>query len=105
MKKFDELILREVSKELRNLFPDDFTSITQVHVSKDLSFAKVWISAVNDIDTKVEKYKRHAIEIKRVLAKEVVARKVPSLYFVADKTEEKAAHIDRLIDEAKKGIE
>lgn len=102
MLKIDEMILREVSKELLRLFPDDFSSITQVHVSKDLAFAKVWVSSVKDIDKKVERYQHHAKEIRKSLSQNVIARKVPSLYFVADKTEEKASHIDCLIEEVSK---
>ena len=101
MQKFDELIKREISKELFNLFPDLFISITQVHVSKDLSFAKVWLSAPKDIDGVVKKARAEAAEIRRVLAKNVVARRVPSLYFVADKTEEKAEKIDSLLNSIK----
>ncbi len=102
MQQFDELILREVSKELHKLFPDEFFSITQVHVSKDLSFAKLWISSVKDIDKIVKISQENASEIRTVLAKKIKARKVPRLYFVADLTEEKAQHIENLIKEIKK---
>jgi len=102
MQKFDELVTRELANELRERFPDRFFSLTQVHVSKDLSFAKIWVSAVNDIDGLVKEFQLQAKDIRMVLSKRIVARRVPSLYFVADKTEEKAERIDKLLEEIKK---
>ena len=102
MQKFDELILREVSTELRNLFPETIFSVTQVHVSKDLSFAKVWISVIGDAEGFIKEAKKHASDIRNKLAKKVVARRVPALYLVADKTVERALKITELIDKAKK---
>lgn len=102
MQKFDELIQRVISEEIRMLFPNEMISVTQVHVSKDLSFAKVWLSSIGDIDDTVKRAREHGTEIKRALAKKVVARRVPSLYFVADKTEEKAHKIETLLSEIKK---
>jgi ribosome-binding factor A len=99
MQKMDELIRKEVSVELARLLPEEILSVTQAHVSKDLSFAKLWVSSYKDIDEKVMKCKDLAAEIRHSLANKIVARKVPSLYFVADKTEEKAENIDRLIKE------
>lgn len=101
MLQFDELIKREVSKELARIFPDEIISVTQVHVSKDLSFAKVWISSYRNLDELVKHCKKVAPEIRKSLAKNVVARRVPSLYFVADKTEEKAGQIEKLLSKIK----
>lgn len=101
IQKFDELIRREVSEELARLFPDDLISITQVHVSKDLAFAKLWVSSYKNIDEIAKKCKEAAPEIRKVLSKKVVARRVPSLYFVADKTEEKAGQIENILKSIK----
>lgn len=102
MQKFDELIAKEVSEEIRQRFPADIISITQVHVSKDLSFAKIWLSSIGDIDQIVKEAKTYATDIRKILSKKVVARRVPKLYFVADKTEEKAMKIENLLSEIKK---
>mgnify|MGYP000916613838 CR=1 FL=1 len=101
MQQFDELILREVSKELQRRFPQAIFSVTQVHVSKDLSFAKVWVSSFQDVDALVEDARKEAGDMRKVLAKTVVARRVPSLYFVADKTEDQAMKLDKLIEKVK----
>lgn len=101
MQKFDELILREVSEELRLLFPDQIVTVTQVHISKDLSFAKVWVSAINNIEKVINTCRIEAPRIRTVLAKRIVARRVPSLYFVGDLTEEKASKIEKILNEIK----
>jgi len=102
MQKFDELVKRELSSEIQILFPDSFISITQVHVSKDLSFAKVWLTTpTKDIDDMVKRVQSKAPEIRKVLAKKIIARKVPNLYFVSDKTEEHAQKIETLLSEIK----
>lgn len=102
MQKFDELILREVSTELRRIFPETIFSVTQVHVSKDLSFAKIWVSVIGDADTFIKEARQYSAEIRNALSKKVVARRVPSLYFVADKTVERAQKITELIEQTKK---
>lgn len=102
MQKFDELILREVSEQLRELFPDKIISVTQVHVSKDLSFAKVWLSSYQNISEIVVKAQQNAGSIRKELSKKIIARRVPSLYFVSDLTEEKAEKIDKLLNELRK---
>lgn len=97
MQKMDNLILRSLSTELNERFPDKIFSLTMVHVSKDLSFAKIWVSSVDDADKLVKSFSRMAGELRTKLAKTIVARKVPSLYFVVDNTEEKAIRIDSLL--------
>jgi len=101
MQKFDELILRELSTLLQMRFPDQIFSLTQVHVSKDLSFAKVWVSTIKNHKELVHQFSQVAAELRKDLSKKVVARRVPNLYFVADLTEEKAESIDRLLNEIK----
>jgi len=99
MQKFDELIRRELSVEIQAFFPDSFISITQVHVSKDLSFAKVWLSSTQDIDKIVKQIKTVSSEIRKNLSKRIVARRVPNFYFVSDKTEEHAQKIENILSE------
>ncbi len=102
MKKFDELVLKELSKELLERFPDLIFSLTQVHVSKDLSFAKIWVSSIEQPVELVEKFNQRAGDLRKTLSAKIVARRVPSLHFVVDDTEEKAAKIDQLFRELEK---
>jgi len=101
MQKFDELVLQELSKDLLGLFPGFVFSLTQVHVSKDLSFAKVWVSSVEDPLKLVEKFNQSASSLRKTMSSKIVARRVPKLYFVVDDTEEKAEKIDKLFRELK----
>jgi len=102
MHKFDALILRELSRALAEVFPEEIVSITQVHVSKDLAHAKAWISSVNDPEGVVKKFQGQAKELRKLLSERVESRRVPSLYFVSDLTEEKAEKIDQLLREIEK---
>lgn len=99
MHKIDELIKNNISVVLQRLFPDEIISVTQTHVSKDLSFAKIWISSIKDIDKNVRICQNHAREIQYELSQKLTIRKIPKLYFVADKTEEKAQKIDDLLNQ------
>jgi len=101
MQKFDELVQKELAVLIREMYPDHISSITQVHVSKDLSFAKVWISSIVDVDDLVKSLRDNRSALRKMLSKKIIARRVPSLYFVADKTEEKAEHIDNLLNTLK----
>jgi ribosome-binding factor A len=98
---FDELILREVSEELRQIFPDQIISVTQVHVSKDLAFAKIWVSSIHNIEDIVKTCNLEGKNMRKRLSERIVARKVPRLYFVSDLTEEKAQRIDELFNQLK----
>ena len=100
MHKFDQIVLRELSTLMLEYFPDQFISITQVHVSKDMSFAKVWISCKDDVDKVVLGCKKKAGLFRDILSKTIVARKVPKLYFVADYTADDAQKIEDLISNA-----
>jgi len=102
MPQVDELVKQEIAKIILRLFPEEFITVTQVHVTKDLSFAKVWISSFKNVESSVKKCESKAKEIRQVLAGRISLRKVPSLHFVPDQTEEKAENIDRLLDKIKK---
>ena len=100
MLQFDELIQKELSDIIHAEIPDVF-SVTQVHVSKDLAHAKVWISAYTDVEKIVKRCQEMAKDLRKELSQRVRARKVPALYFVSDLTEEKAGKIEKLLKDIK----
>ena len=102
MEKVDELIQQEVSRELHRLLPDFFITITITEVSRDLAYAKIWITSLVDIDKAVEQANLCKNEIQKTLALKVPLRKHPKINFVADTREIKAQRIDQLIEETKK---
>lgn len=101
MDKIDELIKNEISIEVRGLFPDIIISVTQAHVSKDLSHAKVWVSAIDRTDLAVKLCQSESKQIRKELAGRVVLRKIPEIHFVPDHTGDEASKIDKLIEETK----
>jgi ribosome-binding factor A len=102
MDKIDELVKHEVSKELFRFFPGEIISVTHAEVSKDLAYAKVWISALGDIDRILARSQSCAKEITRELAKRLKTKKVPKLTFLNDFSYIHARQIDDLIDEIHK---
>lgn len=101
MRKFNELIRKQLSLIMNDILPESFISVTAVHVSKDKSFAKIWISSASQIETNLKRLQNLEPMIKTRLAKEIVARKIPKLHFVADRTEEEAQKIEKLISSIK----
>lgn len=97
MDQIDKLIKQEISKEIQEIFYGSIISVTQVNVSKDLAYAKVWVSGVN-IDNLAKKCQENAPMIRQHLAKKLVLRKVPKLHFVEDLTEDKATKIERILE-------
>ncbi len=102
MDKIDELIKNELSLEVRKLFPDLFISVTQVRVSKDLSYAKVWVSALDQTKEASDLCRKESKEIRKSLSGRVELRRIPKFHFVPDYTEEEASKIDKLIEETKR---
>lgn len=103
MDKIDELVKHEVAIELQSVFPEKIISVTQVEVSRDLSFAKVWIGSIDETENVVKECQHIAMEIQMVLAKKLIMRRVPKLRFYADNSSFEAAKIEKLIEETKDG--
>jgi len=100
--KVNELFKREIAKEVYLRFPDDIITITEVSVSKDLSYAKVYVSSVKDASNVAKTLNQKAFEIRLMLAKEVPIRKVPVLKFIPDLRPEQAGSIEKLLEKIKK---
>ena len=92
--------------ELRDPRIDAFVSITDVIVTKDLSFAKVYVSMLKD---GVER--EHAMEalqhavpfIRRLLAPRMGLREMPDMRFMLDTSMERGARVDELLRKIKDG--
>jgi len=101
MIQIDALVKKELANALREYFPDLFIAVTEVHVSKDLAHAKVWISSPIDSELALKKCRKEAASLRKYLANHIVARRVPAINFVIDTTQEKAFHIESLIRKIK----
>lgn len=101
MDEINELIRKELALLIQRNFPDFLVSVTQVKVSKDLSYAKVWISSLTDPEKVVRQLQKEAGSFRKTMAGKVILRRVPSLHFVADLTGVEANKIDRLLQDIK----
>ena len=81
-----------------------FCTITEVEVTNDYSYAKIYVSFLGKDERKVAGLRtlnRAKGYIRSLLSKKISIRKVPELNFVIDKSFEKAQHIEDLIKQTK----
>ena len=92
-----EILLKEVdTSEI------GFITITRVKVSKDLKYARVYISVLKrDISKRKIEYffSRRAKHIRMILGSRIKSKSVPELRFYYDDTYEEIEKLDRLFDE------
>ncbi len=97
-------IERELScllREVKDPRVSKLISIVKVDVSGDMSYATVYVSAIEGYDKTVESVKglkSAAGYLRRELGAHLSLRKVPELRFVADDSIIKSAEISKIID-------
>ena len=95
-----EVISEVIRKEVRNPLISQFTTVTEVDISKDLHHAKVYISVIGtDQERKntIAALESAAGFISVNSSKKVVMRIFPSLTFHLDTTVDKQMKIDSLL--------
>ena len=96
------LCLSELLREVKDPRVSKLISIVKLDVSGDMSYATVYISAIEGAESTAESVKAlnksAAGYIRRELGARMKLRKVPELRFVADNSIENSAHISRIID-------
>jgi len=109
IERVNTLIQKEISKliqgELRDPRLDEFVSITEVDVSPDLRFARVYVSSLGGQEKKnqiLAALSSASGFLRSGLAKVVRLRRMPELHFEWDNSIEKGDRILRLIDEVSK---
>ncbi len=109
--KMNAVLKKEISdiitRKLKNPLITEMWSILDVDVSKDFSYAKVYISVFSVSPEKkkatFEAIVRDAKKIRHELAKSVRARTVPELHFVIDDSMEYGDKMDKLLIKIEKG--
>lgn len=103
-------VSRQIQKDLGEIFQRDpkhffgnsLVTLMDVEVSPDLSVAKIYLSVfpIKDAEDVFFKLENMKSEVRKVLGNKIGKRirKIPELIFYHDDTEEKASHMDRLID-------
>jgi ribosome-binding factor A len=106
MERVNTQIKREISeliqREVRDPRLDEFISVTEVSVSPDLRYARVYVSSVGgqEKETQILGALNSASGFLRSeLAKNIRLRRMPELHFQWDNSIEKGDRILRLIDE------
>lgn len=93
---------RVLSEIIRNEVKDprisDLMSITDVHVTEDLKFAKVYISCYGDIKPTLDALQSARGFIRKEVGKRVKLRLTPELIFEQDNSIEKGIYMSSLIN-------
>ena len=101
-------VTSDIQKELASLIRDlkdprisQLLSIVKVDVSGDLSYAKIYVSAIEGTEKTVESVKglkSAAGYLRRELGARLTIRKTPELRFVEDDSIAQSAKISKIID-------
>lgn len=95
------LALSEILMEVKDPRVSKLLSIVKLDVSGDMSYAKVYVSAIEGkekTEESVKALKNAAGYIRRELGAKLKLRKVPELRFVADDSIEVSANISRIVN-------
>ena len=103
--RIDEELKREISQiinyELKNPNVTGLISVTKAHVTKDLKYAKVYVSILNSKNIKetLAALKKSSGYIRSEIAKRINLRVTPELIFELDDSIEYGAKIDTILKE------
>ncbi|MBR6693864.1 MAG: 30S ribosome-binding factor RbfA [Clostridia bacterium] len=106
-----QLALSEMFRELKDPRISQLLSIVKLNVSGDLSYATVYVSAIQGreaTENSVKGLKNAAGYLRRELGRRLSLRKVPELRFIVDDSIERSANIQKIINslpETQKGGE
>ena len=93
--------LADLLREVKDPRVSKLLSIIKIDLSADLSYATVYVSAIEGYDKTVESVKglkNAAGYLRRELGARIKLRKTPELRFIADNSIEHSAHIAKIID-------
>lgn len=100
------LCLSDLLREVKDPRVSKLLSIVKLDVSGDMSYATVYVSAIEGRDKTEESVKAlnksAAGYLRRELGARMKLRKVPELKFIADNSIENSANISKIIDSFKK---
>lgn len=108
--RVDEEMKKEISYIISNEIKDPnvtgLISVTKVHVTTDLKYAKVYVSILNAKNTKetLAGLKKSAGFVRSEVAKRVNLRATPEIIFELDDSMEYGAKIDSILKEVMKEI-
>ena len=96
-----KVTLSDVLRDVKDPRVSKLLSVVKVDVSADLSYASVYVSAIEGMEKtqeSVKALKNAAGYIRRELGARMKLRKVPELKFIADNSIEKSSQISKIIE-------
>ena len=97
-----KLALSELLREVKDPRVSKLLSIVKLDVSGDMSYATVYVSAIEGSEKTVESVKAlnksAAGFLRRELGARLKLRKVPEIRFIADDSIENSANISKILD-------
>jgi ribosome-binding factor A len=105
--KVSKLLQRELGeifqREGREIISNAMITVTKVHVSKDLSYGKVYLSlfTTDNKEEKLEHIRKHTGEVRYKLGKRIgkQVRAVPEIHFFLDDSLDYIENIEMLLDD------
>lgn len=107
--KINEEVRRSAAEVIRSLKDSRIpmmTSVVAVNVTKDLRYAKIYVSVMGDEQTKkkaIEGLKSASGFVRREIGKKIDLRYTPEVLFELDRSIEHGAHINDLLRGAENG--
>ena len=104
IERVSELVKRTVSEIVLELNLTDcgFVTITGAEISPDLKDGRIFLSVIGSAGQKqhaLDVLERQHGHIQHELAHRIVLKYTPRLKFILDETEDRASHIEHLLDE------
>ena len=101
-----KLCLSELLREVKDPRVSKLLSIIKIHLSGDMSYADIYVSAIEGAEATAESVKAlnksAAGYLRREMGARMKLRKVPQLKFIADNSIENSANIQRIINSFEK---
>lgn len=103
IERLNNTFLEQISGILRTEIKDEriqFVTVTAVKITSDLSFAKVYVTVLNDEEREniIKLLNKASNFIERELSKRIEIRKMPDITFVYDSSIEYANNIEKIIE-------
>ncbi len=97
--RLEKLLLEQISSDIQSIYEltDMMVSVTRVRLSNDLSSARIYITALEDVEEAVEILKQKAGYLRKLLATNLNLRYTPRLSFFKDEEEERAKRVDEIL--------
>ncbi len=104
IERLEHTFMEVISQILSSEIKDErihFVTVTGVHITSDLSYAKVYVTVLNDNerDNMIKLLNKASNFIERELSKRVEIRKMPDICFVYDESIDYANNIESIIEE------